>query len=81
MNREAATLQIAEDGTRTIPANLTRTLRPFPRQTVAIKVRDDTLVLEPSRRDCLSQIGHLLRSALADVEWPEIKDGRRNRCF
>lgn len=81
MNGRAMTLQVADDGTLTIPADLACALRLVPRQTVTIEARDDVLVLEPSRQERLDRIGHLLRSALVGIEWSEIEAGRRDRCF
>lgn len=81
MSRQSITLQIADDGTLTIPVALIRALRLVPRQTVTIEVRDNILVLEPSRKERLNRIGRLLRSALVGVEWSEIEAGRRDRCF
>ena len=81
MNTKAITLEVADDGTLTIPADLTRALRLSPRQTIRVETREDTLVLVPSRKERLDRIGHLLRTALADVKWSEIEAGRHNRCF
>jgi len=86
---DAMTLQVADDGTLTIPADLTRVLRLSPRQTVTIEAQDDIIVLEPSlrlgsvqaRKERLDRIGHLVRTALAGVEWSEIEAGRRDRWF
>lgn len=89
MNVRLTTLEVADDGTLTIPADLVHAVRLSPRQTVKVEAREDTLVLEPSlrpgsvpaRRERLDRIGHLLRTALRGVEWAEIEAGRRNRCF
>jgi antitoxin component of MazEF toxin-antitoxin module len=82
------TLEVADDGTLAIPVDLIRALRLSPRQTVTIEAQDDILVLEPSlrlgsvqaRKERMDRIGHLLRTALAGVEWSEIEAGRRDRC-
>jgi len=89
MDKKTVTLEVADDGTLTIPVDLIRALRLSPRQTITVEAREDVLVLVPSlrlgsvqaRQERLDRIGHLLRSALAGVEWSEIEAGRRNRCF
>jgi bifunctional DNA-binding transcriptional regulator/antitoxin component of YhaV-PrlF toxin-antitoxin module len=75
------TLEIADDGTLTIPVKLLRALRLSPRQTITVETREDTIVLVPSREERLDRIGRLLRTALAGVEWSEIEAGRHDRCF
>jgi bifunctional DNA-binding transcriptional regulator/antitoxin component of YhaV-PrlF toxin-antitoxin module len=87
MDSKTVTLEIADDGTLTIPVDLVRALRLSPRQTIEVETRDDALVLVPSlqrtsvqaRKERLDRIGRLLRTALADVEWFEIEAGRRDR--
>lgn len=81
MKTRTVTLEIADDGTLTIPVNLLRALRLSPRQTITVETREDTIVLVPSRQERLDRIGRLLRTALADVEWSEIEAGRHDRCF
>ena len=81
MDKKTVTLEVADDGTLTIPVDLIRALRLSPRQTITVEAREDVLVLVPSRQERLDRIGHLLRSALAGVEWSEIEAGRRDRCF
>ena len=89
MNMKTVTLDIADDGTVTLPVDLVRALRLLPRQTITVQAREDALVLVPSlrsasvkaRKQRLEKIGHLLRAALAGVEWSEIEAGRRDRCF
>lgn len=81
MNTKTVTLEVADDGTLTIPVDLIRALRLSPRQTITVEAQEDTLVLVPSRKERLDRIGHLLRAALAGVEWSEIEAGRRDRCF
>jgi antitoxin component of MazEF toxin-antitoxin module len=79
---KTVTLEVANDGTLTIPVDLVRALRLSPRQTITVEAQEDTLVLVPShRKERLDQIGYLLRAALAGVEWSEIEGGRRDRCF
>jgi antitoxin component of MazEF toxin-antitoxin module len=90
MDTKMVTLEIANDGTLIIPVDLVRALRLLPRQTITVETREDALVvLGPSlrpgsvqaRKERLERIGHLLRTALAGVEWSEIEAGRRDRCF
>jgi len=89
MDSKMVTLEIADDGRLIIPVDLVRALRLLPRQTITVQTREDALVLVPSlrsasvqaRKQRLEQIGHLLRAALAGVEWSEIEAGRRDRCF
>ena len=81
MDTKAMTLEVADDGTLAIPVDLIRALRLSPRQTVTVQAREDTLVLVPSRRGRMDRISHLLRTALAGVEWSETEAGRRDRCF
>jgi len=98
MSTRAMTLEVADDGTLTIPVDLIRMLRLSPRQTITIEAREDAIVLVPlpqrrvhrnaskpvsmrSRQERLVRIGHLLRTALAGVEWAEIESGRRSRWF
>jgi antitoxin component of MazEF toxin-antitoxin module len=90
MDMKTVTLEIANDGTLIIPVDVVRALRLSPRQTITVETREDALVvLAPSlrpgsveaRKERLDRIGHLLRTALADVEWSEIEAGRRDRCF
>ena len=79
MISKAVTLEIADDGTLTIPVDLMRVLRLSPRQTVTVETREDALVVMPSRRERLDRIGDLLRAVLVGVEWSEIETGRRDR--
>lgn len=81
MRSQIATLKVAPDGTLTIPGHIINELQLSPHQTITVEVRDDALVLVPPREERLNRIGHLLRSALSDVEWSEIEAGRRDRCF
>ena len=89
MSAKTITLEIADDGTLTIPFDLVRSLRLLPSQTIKVQVQEDTLVfVRPprprsvqARKACLGRIGSLLRAALADVEWSDIEAGRRDRCF
>ena len=89
MNAKTTTLEIADDGTLTIPVDLVHALRFLPRQTIKVQAQEDALVfvrpLRPrsvqARKACLDRIGDLVRAALADVEWSEIEAGRRDRCF
>jgi antitoxin component of MazEF toxin-antitoxin module len=89
MNTKTVTLEVADDGTLTIPVDLIRALRLSPRQTITVEAQEDALVLVPSlrlssvqaRKERLNRIGHLVRIALAGVEWSEIEAGRRDRCF
>lgn len=50
MDTKTMTLEVADDGTLTIPVDLTCMLRLTPRQTVTVEAREDTLVLMPSLR-------------------------------
>jgi antitoxin component of MazEF toxin-antitoxin module len=90
MDSKTVTLEVARDGTLTIPVDLVRALQLSPRQTITVETREDALVVRgPSlrrtsvqaRKEQLNQIGRLLRTALADVEWAQIEAGRRDRCF
>lgn len=81
MNFKTATLEVGHDGTLTIPDHILHELRLAPHQTVTVEVREDSLVLTHPREERLNRIGHLLRTALSDVEWSEIEVGRRDRCF
>ena len=82
MKTKTVTLEVANDGTLTIPVDLVRALRLSPRQAITVEAQEDTLVLMPShRKERLDRIGYLLRTALAGVEWSEIEGGRRDRCF
>jgi antitoxin component of MazEF toxin-antitoxin module len=81
METRVITIQVADDGTLIIPDDLVRTLRLAPRQTITVTVREDALVLTPSRAECLDRIGHLLRVALQHAEPSNIEAGRQDRCF
>ena len=89
MSAKAITLEIADDGTLTIPCDLVRSLRLLPRQTITVQAQEDALVFVRSfrprsvqaRKARLDRIGNLLRAALADVEWSEIEAERCDRCF
>lgn len=81
MNTKTMILEVADDGTLTIPFDLIHALRLSPRQPVKVEAREGTLVLEPSRKERLGRIGQLLHTALAGVEWSEIEAGRHDRCF
>ena len=50
MNTKITTLEIADDGTVTIPVDLVRALRLSPRQTITVETQEDALVLVPSLR-------------------------------
>ena len=67
------TLEVANDGTLTIPADLTRMLQLSPRQTVTVEARESILVLKPSRKERLTRIKELLRTTLAGVQWSDIE--------
>lgn len=89
MDSKTVTLEIAKDGTLIIPVDLVRALRLSPRQTITVETKEGALVIVPSirtgpgigHRERADRISELLRFALADVEWSEIEDGRRDRCF
>lgn len=80
MSTKTMSLQVADDGTLTIPDDLIRGLRLSPRQTITVEAHQDAIVLVPSRKERLEHIAHLTRAALAGVEWSEIEAGRRDRC-
>jgi len=81
VNANTLTLEVAADGTVTVPVDLVRALGFLPRQTITVKARKESLVLMPSRKERLNRIGQLLRAALVGVEWTEIEAGRRDRWF
>lgn len=89
MSTRTVTLEIADDGTLTIPGDLIRELQLSPRQAVTVETRDDALVLLQSlrhgsvqaRKERLDRIACLLCDALAGVKWVEIEAARRDRCF
>jgi antitoxin component of MazEF toxin-antitoxin module len=80
-NTKNIVLEVADDGTVTIPSDLTHALRLSPHQTVTAEVRDDTLIVKPSPKQRMDRIGHLLRATLAGVEWSEIEAERQDRWF
>lgn len=80
-NTKNIILEVADDGTVTIPSDLTHALRLSPQQTVTAEVQDDTLVIKPSLKQRMDRIGHLLRETLAGVEWTEIEAERQDRWF
>jgi antitoxin component of MazEF toxin-antitoxin module len=79
--RKVVTLEIANDGTLTIPADLTRVLQLSPHQTVTVEAQENILILKPSRKERLNRIKELLRTTLAGVKWSDIEAQRQNRCF
>lgn len=81
MKRKSVILEVADDGTVTIPADLTNVLGLSPHETVTVEARGDALVIELSRQARIKRIGELLRTALAGVPWSEIEAGRRDRWF
>ena len=50
MKTKTVTLEVANDGTLTIPVDLVRALRLSPRQAITVEAQEDTLVLMPSHR-------------------------------
>jgi antitoxin component of MazEF toxin-antitoxin module len=74
-------LEVADDGTLTIPDHVIRTLQLLPGQTIIVEVRENTLVITPSHQENLNRIGELLRDALAGVEWSEVEAERQDRWF
>ena len=81
VRRKVVTLEVANDGTLTIPADLTRMLQLSPHQTVVVEAQENILVLKPSRKQRLNRIRELLRTTLTGVEWSEVEAQRQNRCF
>ena len=81
MNANTFTLKVAADGTVTVPVDLVRAVGLWPRQTIIVEARKESLVLVPSRTERLNRIGQLLRAALAGIEWTDIEAGRRDRWF
>jgi bifunctional DNA-binding transcriptional regulator/antitoxin component of YhaV-PrlF toxin-antitoxin module len=80
MNDKEFTLEIAKDGTLTIPAEVTQALGLSPRQSVTIEARERELLLRASRGERLERIGDLLRFALTGVAWSDIEAARQERC-
>jgi antitoxin component of MazEF toxin-antitoxin module len=81
MSTNVTTLDVADDGTITIPVDLVRAMGLNPRQTVTVEAHPESLVLMPTRQDRLNRIGQLLRTALSGLEQSEIEAGRGDRCF
>ena len=77
--KKMITLEVADDGTLTIPVSLTRMLQLLPHQTVTVEAQESALVLRPSREKRLDRIRDLLRTTLAGIKWSEIEAGRQNR--
>ncbi len=78
---KTVTLEVADDGTLTLPRELIQALQLLPHQTVVAEARQDALVVKPSRQECLDQIGRILSSTLAGVAWADIEAARHDRCF
>ena len=81
MSVDVTTLEVADDGTITIPVDLVRALGLSPHQSIIVETRSESLVLLPTRQERLDRIGELLRSALKGVDDSEIEAGRNERCF
>jgi len=73
------TLEIAENGTLTIPAEILQKVHAKPHQPVVVKVVEDHLTIEMTERERLAQISEFLQEILQGVTWSEIKEGRRDR--
>ena len=76
MSATELTLEIATDGTLTIPAAVTRALGLSPRQTITIEARAGEVLLRTSREERLERVGDLLRFALTGVSWSDIEAAR-----
>lgn len=73
------TLEVAENGTLTIPAEILQKVHAKPHQPVVVKVVQDHLTIEMSERERLAEISEFLHEILQGVTWSEIKEGRRDR--
>jgi antitoxin component of MazEF toxin-antitoxin module len=73
------TLEVAENGTLTIPAEILQKVHAKPHQPVVVKVIEDHLTVETTERERLAEISELLHEILAGATWSEIKEGRRDR--
>jgi len=73
------TLEVAENGTLTIPAEILQKVHAKPYQPVVVKVVEDHLTVETTERERLAQIGEFLYEILAGVTWSEIEKGRVDR--
>lgn len=72
-------LEVAANGTLTIPAEILEKVHAKPHQPVVVRVIQDHLTVETTERERLTEISDLLREILAGATWPEIADGRRDR--
>lgn len=72
-------LEVAANGTLTIPAEILEKVHAKPHQPVVVRVMQDHLTVETTERERLAQISDLLREILAGATWSEIADGRRDR--
>ena len=73
------TLEVAANGTLTIPAEILEKVHAKPHQPVVVKVIQDHLTVETSESERLAEISDLLREILAGATWPEIEEGRLDR--
>ena len=72
------TLEVAENGTLTIPAEMLEKVHAKPHQPVVVKIIEDHLIVETTERERLEEISELLREILAGATWSEIEEGRRD---
>ena len=80
MDTKLATVEVADDGTVVLPADVVRTMSLSPHQTLVIEEQHGTLVLKPTGRESLERIRKLVSAALSGVEWSEIEATRTDRC-
>jgi len=73
------TLEVAENGTLIIPAEILQKVHAKPHQSVVVKVVQDHLTVEMTERERLTQISEFLHEILQGVTWSEIEEGRRDR--
>lgn len=74
-------IQVNDEGSITIPAQIVAAWGIAPREKMIIERREDNIILYPSRRRRLERVEELLSIALHGVKPIEIEEGRQDRCF
>ncbi|MDI6751767.1 MAG: AbrB/MazE/SpoVT family DNA-binding domain-containing protein [bacterium] len=77
----STTVRIREDRSIVIPKDFMKRYRLIPKQQIKILEEKDGLRITKKRQDVYDKFVELLGEGLKGVEWKDIEEGRKDRCF